>query len=131
MPQRRPSVDEVLRKYGAKIEGQVRTSNVNTQEFSQSYEKFKGEMTRQYSGYEKWCHTLGNIIRLKPSKKDEDRIKKAIDGAHLDVEPWQAIGLGVMAFISLFMLGLLISVAIALVKGDFAEFPLLFHPNQP
>ncbi|NCN86589.1 hypothetical protein GW932_02050 [archaeon] len=126
MPQRRPSVDEVLRKYGAKIEGQVRTSNVNTQEFSQSYEKFKGEMTRQYSGYEKWCHTLGNIIRLKPSKKDEDRIKKAIDGAHLDVEPWQAIGLGVMAFISLFMLGLLISVAIALVKGDFAEFPLLF-----
>ena len=31
-----------------------------------------------------------------------------------------------MTFISIFLLGLLISVAVALVKGDFGEFPVLF-----
>ena len=122
----KPSVDEILKKYGSKIEGKINSEESSVQNYSKSYEKFKSEISKEYTGYEKWCHTLGNAIRIKPSKKDEEAIQKHIDIAHLNIEPWQALGLGVMTFISIFFLGLLISASIALVKGSFAAFPLLF-----
>lgn len=120
-----PSVDDILKKYGAKIEGQVKTSSVDVKEFSQSYSKFKAEMTKEYTGYEKWCHTLGNFIKMKPSKKDEEKIKNSLVAAHVDVLPWQAIGLGVTGFVLIFMIGLIFSVAVSLIKG-FDSFPVLF-----
>jgi len=126
MSERKPTVDEVLKKYGAKIEGQMNSGSDSVQKYSQSYKKFKEELSREYTGYEKWCHTLGNTIRMKPSEKDEKRIKKSLEMAHVDVEPWQALGLSVMSFVSVFFIGLFLSVAIALVKGSFSEFPLLF-----
>ncbi|MBT4376003.1 hypothetical protein HOD29_01365 [archaeon] len=121
-----PTVDEVLKKYGAKIESQIRTTNLEKSDYSQEYVKFKEELSPEFSNYEKYCHSLGNVIRLKPSAKDELKIKKNIDIAHLNVEPWQALGLGVMSFVLVFFLGLIISVAVAMIKGDFAEFPVLF-----
>lgn len=126
MPTRKPSVDEILKKYGSKIEGQIKSTDVSSERYSQSYKKFKSEISKEYSTYERWCHTLGNVIKMNPSKKDEEKIKKSLEAAHLDVLPWQALGLGVMSFVSIFFLGLLISVAIALIKGSFSEFPLLF-----
>ena len=122
---RKPSVDEILKKYGAKIEGKVKSSQ-SSENYSKSYSKFKEEISQEYTGYEKWCHTLGNAIKIKPSKKDEEKIQKYIDIAHLNIEPWQALGLGVMSFISVFFLGLLISVSIALINLSFAAFPLGF-----
>jgi len=120
----KPTVDEILKKYGAKIEGKIKSGDSDS--YSKSYTKFKGEISQEFTGYEKWCHSLGNLIKLKPSKKDEKNIQKYIDIAHLNIEPWQALGLGVMTFISVFFLGLLVSVAIAMVKGSFASFPLGF-----
>lgn len=122
MSEGNPSVEDVLKKYGAKIEGQVKSSDVDTQQFSQSYEKFKDEMTKDYSGYEKWCNTLGNFIKMKPSAKDEEKIGKHLLAAHLDVTPAQAIGLGVSAFVSLFFIGLLVSVSMYLITGAFPVF---------
>ncbi len=122
----KPTVDEILKKYGAKIEGKVKSSESSGQKYSKSYSKFKEEISQEYSGYEKWCHTLGNVIRVKPSKKDEESVKKYLEIAHLNVEPWQALGFGMVAFLSVFFLGLLISVSVALIKGSFAAFPLLF-----
>ena len=127
----KPSVDDILKKYGARIEGQVKSFNANygsegSSKYSKSYAKFKEEISQDFTGYEKWCHTLGNAIKIKPSKKDEDKIKSSIEIAHLNIEPWQALGLGVMSFVSVFFLGLLVSVAIALVRGGFGNFPLGF-----
>jgi len=132
MKSKKPSVDEILKKYGAKIENQVKTDSVDVKKFSKSYLKFKSEMSSTFSSYEKWCHTLGSFIRIKPSKKDEEKMSKALSFAHVDVEPWQAIGLGITGFISIFFLGFLSSFAIALIKanpakgGALASFPLLF-----
>lgn len=122
MSEGKPSVEDVLKKYGAKIEGQVKSSDVDTQQFSQSYEKFKSEMTGTYSGYEKWCNTLGNFIKMKPSAKDEERIGKQLKAAHLDVTPAQAIGLGVSAFVSLFFIGLIVSTSMYLLTDTFPVF---------
>ncbi len=122
----KPSVEDILRKHAARIEKSMKTNATENVNFSQSYTKFKEEMSPELSRYEKWCHSLGNIIKLKVSKKDEDKIRRFLEIAHLDLEPWQTITLSVMAFVSVFILGLLISVAIALFKGGFADFPFSF-----
>jgi len=119
---KRESVDEVLKKYGAKIESQIGSTDLSS-DYSSSYEKFKGEISREYTSYERWANSLGNFIHIKPSKKDEEKIVKSLTSAHLSVEPWQAIGLSVMAFLGVFLIGLLISVGITLMGGS---FPLLF-----
>jgi len=122
-------VDEILRKYKSKIESQMRgfdTQNRKT-DFSQEYLRFKEEMSPEISRFERWCKSLGNIIKLKISEKDSLKIKKSLDIAHLDLEPWQPITLSVMAFLSVLFIGLLISIAVLFVRGGgAANFPLLF-----
>ncbi len=127
--QKKPSVDDILRKYGAKIEGKIKTSGVNRKvktDYSREYVKFKSEMAPELSKFEKWCHSLGNILKLKISEKDEKKIKRQIEIAHLDIEPWQALTLSVVAFASVFIFGLLASVLVALIRGGISEFPFLF-----
>ena len=88
--------------------------------------KFKKEMAPELTRYERWCCSLGSLIKLKVSKKDEEKIKRHLEIAHLEIEPWQALTLSIMTFLGMFILGLLISVAVALIKGSFADFPFLF-----
>jgi hypothetical protein len=122
----KPSIKDILRKHSARIEGQIKTTNIEDVNYSREYIKFKQEMAPELSGYERWCRSLGNVIKLKVAKKDEDKIKRQLDIAHLDLEPWQPMTLSVMAFVSVFILGLLISVAITLIRGSLASFPVLF-----
>jgi len=135
--QGKPSVDEVMKKYGSKIESQIGTSSGGGRsvsggsgteggDYSKSYKTFKQEMAPNLSRYEKWCKSLGNAIKLKVSEKDKKEMQKHLTTAHLDVEPWQALGLAVMSFVTVFFIGLIISVAISLIQGGFGNFPVLF-----
>jgi len=126
IPKGNPTVDEILRKHAAKIEQNIKTSELENVNFSQSYTKFKEEMSPELSRYEKWCNSLGNIVKLKVSKKDEEKVRKDLEIAHLDLEPWQPVSFSIMVFIAVFFVGLILSVAITLFSGDTAEFPLLF-----
>ncbi|MFA5071415.1 MAG: hypothetical protein WC511_03560 [Candidatus Pacearchaeota archaeon] len=126
IPEGNPTVDEILRKHAAKIEQNIKTSEVENVNFSQSYTKFKEEMSPELSRYEKWCNSLGNIIKLKVSSKDEEKVKRDLEIAHLDLEPWQPVSFSIMVFIAVFFVGLIFSVAITLFSGDAANFPLLF-----
>lgn len=119
-------VKDILEKHRARIENQINTVDVEDVDYSREYMKFKEEMAPELTKFERWCRSLGSVIKLKPSKKDEARINKEIEIAHLDIEPWQALTLSVMAFIGVFVVGLMISVAVMLIKGDFAAFPFLF-----
>ncbi len=125
-PYKKPSVKDILSKHSARIEGQIKTDSISKTDYSKAYIKFKKEMIPELSRYEKWCQTLGKTIKLKISKKDEERIKKQLEIAHLNIEPWQALTLSVMSFLGLFILGLLISVAVTLIKSSLAGFPFLF-----
>jgi len=122
----RPSARDVINKYSSKIESQINTSGTQGDSYSREYVKFKKETAKEFNRYEKWCHSLGNIIKLNFSEKDEKKVKKHIDIAHLDIEPWQALGLGVSAFLLVFFLGTIASVSIALIQGGLANFPVLF-----
>ncbi|MEA3414539.1 MAG: hypothetical protein U9Q99_03390 [Nanoarchaeota archaeon] len=119
----KPTVDEVLKKYGAKIEGQINTDKTN---YSKSYSKFKDEISNEYTKYEKLCIAVGNIVKIKPSEKDKKRVKKSLDVAHSNIEPWQALNLAVMSFVLIFLLGFILSIGITLVKGGIDSFPLFF-----
>ncbi|MFH1325429.1 MAG: hypothetical protein ABIH49_01505 [archaeon] len=124
MSPRKPSVDDILRKYGKKIEGEINTENVSS--YSQEYIRFKEEMAPQLTRYEKWCKTLGSLIRINPSEKDRNKINESLSIIHLDVEPWQTLTLSIMAFFGVFILGLLISFAYVLIQGNLYSFPVLF-----
>jgi hypothetical protein len=123
MPEPKRDVDEILRKYGNKIESQISTDNVKKTDYSQEYVRFKEEMSPEISRYERWAKSLGNVIKLKISEKDAEPIKKSLKIAHLDLEPWQPITLSAMAFLSVIFIGVLFSLAIFLITGT---FPVLF-----
>ncbi len=119
-------VEEILRKYGNKIEGQINISRTYSGNYSQEYIRFKDEMSPELSKYEKWCKSLGNVIKLNLAEKDRVMVKKQLDIAHLDVEPSQALTLSVVSFVSVFLIGLIISVAVFLISGNIESFPFLF-----
>ncbi|MEJ2267973.1 MAG: hypothetical protein P8X70_02770, partial [Nanoarchaeota archaeon] len=126
MAGKKPSVKDILRKHSARIEGKINSSEVEDSSYSKNYLKFKGEMAPDLTRFEKWCHSLGNVVKLKVSKKDEKRIRRQLEIAHLEVEPWQVLTLSLMTFVGIFLLGLLISVAVALIRGSLGGFPFFF-----
>ncbi|MDO8623577.1 MAG: hypothetical protein Q7R52_04995 [archaeon] len=120
-------IKDIFKKYGVKIDEQISSTNLSKINFSQEYLTFKQEMAPELSRYEKWCKSLGNVIKINLSPKDEIKIKKQIYSAHLDIQPWQAVTLSVMAFLSVFFVGILLSVAIMLIQGfNLGNFPVLF-----
>ncbi len=127
VPADKPSVEDILRKHAARIEQRIKTTpSMETSSFSQSYTKFRKEMAPELSRFERWCRTLGSVIKLNVPEKEADKVRRSLEIAHLELEPWQPITLGVTAFVSVFILGLLLSVIIALFRGGFGQFPFFF-----
>ena len=127
MPASNEDVDEILRKYGSKIESQLSTQATGKTDYSQEYVKFREEMSPEISKFERWCKSLGSVIKLKISEKDAAKINRDLQIAHLDLEPWQPLTLSVMAFLGVLFLGLMVSLAIFLLNGATLDaFPALF-----
>ena len=66
MSPEKPSVDDILKKYGSKIEGKINTS-IKKGNYSREYLKFKDEMSPELSRYERWSKSLGSLIKLNVS----------------------------------------------------------------
>ncbi|MFH1311191.1 MAG: hypothetical protein ABIH65_02190 [Nanoarchaeota archaeon] len=126
MPATSRDIDEIFRKYGSRIESKIETAGIKDVNYSQEYLKFKEEMAPETSRYEKWCKSFGSVIKLKLAEKDTSAVRRNIEISHLDLEPWQPLTLSVMSFVSVLFIGLLISVAIVLIKGDINSFQFLF-----
>ncbi len=127
-PNRKADVKDILDKYGKKIENQMNTSRpVRKKDIKKSYSKeytlFKEEMAPQWSRYEKWCHSLGKIIKVNASEKDKKEIQRNLEIAHLDVEPWQSLSLSIIVFLIIFLLGIFSSIGVFLITDS---FPVLF-----
>ncbi|MBT4258014.1 hypothetical protein HOD88_02435 [archaeon] len=119
---KKPTVEEVLQKYGGKIESQMNGGGSDSN-YSQDYSKFRGEMSSELSRYERWCKSLGSIIKIKVAEKDAVKVRRSLEIAHLDLEPWQALSLGMMSFLAVFLIGLFASLAALFING---AFPFLF-----
>ena len=115
-----PSTEDILKKYGKKIEKQITDSpqSPNFQKTSsREYVKFKQEMLPESTKYKRWADTLGNIVRIKISEKDKKKVEGDLATAHVDVTPTQAMTLAVMSMLIIFFLLLLISVGSYLIEG--------------
>ena len=123
---KRLSADDVMQKYSGKLDRQVKTARTKNINYSREYVKFKEEMAPDLTRYEKWCKKLGGKVKLNVSEKDKNKIQRHLEIAHLDLEPWQPLTLSIVSFLGAFLLGLLISIAVVLIKGSLAAFPLLF-----
>jgi len=118
-------VEEVLRKYSRKIEEEMKSSDVvrfGDSGVSKEYAKFKTEFMPELSRYEKYARIFGNIIKVNLASKDEQRISKQLEIAHLNVTPSEAFGLALISFLFLFFTGIFVG----LILWFFGyEFPLL------
>ena len=83
----RRSVDEILKKYSGKISQQVNSYDT-VNDVSMEYINFKEEMMPQISRYENFARSF-SFINLNLSSKDEEKIQKYLDVAHLDLVPSQ------------------------------------------
>jgi len=124
-------VNEVLKKYSRKIEQEVGNHdavNPDAGSISKDYLKFKEDMMPALSRYERWVKSLGNFIKIKLSSKDEAKIKRDLEIAHLNVSPSEVVGLAIVSFLGLVFLSVLLSVAIWFLGGGtgIEGFPFLF-----
>jgi len=123
------STDEILNKYGARIEKEMRGSSQTPQtqqRFSKSYERFKESMSPSFSRFERFCKSLGNIFRVKVAEKDRRRIERDISIAHLDLSPEEVAGFSVSVALLNFVIGFLICISIWLLKGVFSFSLVMF-----
>ena len=92
------STADVLKKYSQQIEGQINNFDTGKTKFddsgvSKEYSQFKQDMMPELSKYEKLARGLGNFIKIKLSPKDEKKVGKHLEIAHLDVSPSEVVGL--------------------------------------
>ena len=118
-------IEEIFQKYGKKIDQEVKHDIETYENFSKDYAKFKSEMAPDLNRFEKLCKGIGSSIKVSPSKKDFEKIKKDIEQARLDVTPVQVASLSVMALFLVFFVGILTSTLIYLITDVF-PFILLF-----
>jgi Flp pilus assembly protein TadB len=114
-----PTAEEILRKYSKKIGDKIEPNSLGKKGFSKEYSKFRKEMVPELTRYERWANTLGNLIKIKGSKKDEKKVGKALEIAHLEVTPGQALTLAVVSLLIAFFITLLSITAIYLITGTF------------
>ena len=118
-------VDEILKKYGSKIESQINAEAESTGDVSRDFLAFKRDALPELSRYERLCQSIGNIIRIRVAKKDSERLQKKIDIAHLDITPSQAASLALLSLLLVFFAGITISLSIYMISNTF-PFLLLF-----
>jgi len=118
-------VKEVLEKYSKKISSEMNYEKVS--EVSKSYQEFKQDLLPDFSAYERWVKIFGKLIKLKVSVKDDVKISKDLESAHLDLTSGEVAGFAVVSFIALMFLGTMLSVGIWFIDGGgIGEFPMFF-----
>nr|MBT6606025.1 hypothetical protein [archaeon] len=126
-----PTTDDILKKYGAKIEKQMKTSNLtsaatapadgkSSPKFSSSYEQFRSSMSPEFSRYEKWCKTLGNLFKIKVGEKDKKRIEAGIKTAHLNITASESVVFSTMLLLLTLFGGMLFFIGVWLITGTFS-----------
>jgi len=109
---------DILKKYSAKLENQI-----NTSDNSRDYTQFQQDKFYDASKYERWAKSLGNIISIKPSDKDRLRIERLLTEAHVQVSASQALSLAVVALLAGFFITILASAGIYVFTNT---MPFLF-----
>lgn len=100
-------INEILKKYGAKIESQIATERNVV--YSKEYQEFKEETMPHLTRFERLCKNASSSIRVKLKKSDADKINKHLSIAHLDITADDVSSLAILVLIlSLFASALIV-----------------------
>ncbi|MBM3232257.1 hypothetical protein FJZ21_02680 [Candidatus Pacearchaeota archaeon] len=114
------STDEILKKYQAKIQSQIETDNQGyNRDYSMDYEKFKQDMLPDISKYKRWADSLGRVIKIKVSDKENQKIQRYLNIAHLDVSPSQSAGLALVAMLLTLFVAFTIMISTIILEKPF------------
>lgn len=116
-------LEAIYKRYSGRIEQQLDVDDETISDASRDYLTFKKEMMPSFSRYERYCQSLGNIIKIKLADKDEAKIQKQLDIAHLDVSPSQTVTFSLVITILIFFLGSMLTIAVYYMTES---FPTLF-----
>jgi hypothetical protein len=122
------SVDDILKKYGAKIEGQIAVDeSARANHDSKEYSSFRDESFPELTKYEKVCKNIGKSLKIKASKKDKEKIARDLEIAHLDLVPEEVLSFAALLLILTFVVSVIISISILMIKGanSINDFPFL------
>ncbi len=117
-----PSTEDILKKYGARIESQIKGPQ---ERFSHSYKQFKQSMIPKFTRYEKWCKAFGNLFHINLAEKDKIKIGKSLETAHLDLTASEVIVFAVSLLFLSFFGGLFLLIGGWLLIPE-ASFPVFF-----
>ncbi|MGV8152373.1 MAG: hypothetical protein ACP5OG_04780 [Candidatus Nanoarchaeia archaeon] len=121
-------VDEILKKYSKKIEGEIRSeeaheNNSSEMNYSNEYLAFKSDMMPELSRYESFAKNLGSKFKVGLASKDKEKLQKDLDSAHMEVLAEEVAGLALFGFVAVFFSSLLFGFALWLFG---LEFPFMF-----
>jgi len=131
MNEEKPTTNDILKKYGSKIEREMKGFDASLSQdgkgegFTKFYKEFKQEMIPSFSRYEKWAKALGNIFTIKVAEKDREKIEKNVSTARLDLTASEVVVFSFVSFILVLFGGILFSIGVWLITGAFS-FMLLF-----
>src|SRR3989338_5268439 len=119
-------VQDILRKYSRKIGEEITEENVDYSKVSSEYVQFKNDLMPKLSSYEKWTKNIG-FLKLRLSYKDDQRIRKYLEIAHLELEPSEVVGAALFSSLFLFFVSALLSLTFWFFNGGgIDDFPLFF-----
>src|SRR3989344_1362966 len=116
----------ILEKYERKLGNQINLDNSRANnsgggdgaDMSREYSNFKEEMIPQISRYERLCKSLGNVISVKVSTKDEEKIQRSLDIAHLEITSGESFGLAIMSLLVVMILGIITATIIYVFTSE-------------
>ncbi|MEK6909053.1 MAG: hypothetical protein AABX23_03315 [Nanoarchaeota archaeon] len=114
------TTDEILKKYQQKIESEIGSkTGYNKASYSQDYEHFKEDMLPDISRYKRWADALGRIIKIRLSEKENTKIQRHLNIAHLDIMPSQSAGLALVAMFLTMLVTLTLVLSITFLNSSF------------
>ena len=110
------SVDEIMRKYGDKIDYDLGMYKKKRPSTSKEYETFRKEILgKNLTFYESVCNRSEKIVGIRTKKRD--KIQKSIDAVHLKITPEGAASAATFFSLLFSILAVIFGVVFTLIAG--------------
>ncbi len=113
----RDRVEDILKKYGSKLEKEIEIKEESS--YSREYSKFKQELAPSLSSFERMCRNFSSVIKIAPNQKDSEKIQKNLDIAHLDLVPSDVTSFSLSVFLLSLFFTMMISAGTYLITNIF------------
>ena len=114
---------DLIKRYESRYQQDI--LNVKN-DYSKEYDKFRRETLKNYSWYEKACKNIGKSFSVKLSAKNEEKLQRDLDTAHLEIKPREASGFASFVLLTSFFLSFLICAAVYLLTSQMSSELLIF-----